>query len=59
MSLTVFNLIGQEVARLIDGDLPAGRHEVEFDASKYASGLYFYRIQAGSFTETKKMMLLK
>ena len=59
VSLTVFNILGQEVARLVDGPMAAGTHQVTFDASNVASGIYFYRIQTDGFTEQKKMVLLK
>jgi len=66
-SLIVYNLIGQEVARLINGEQNAGFHIVNWDASHMASGVYFYRLQAsptsvwraGDFVQTKKMVLLK
>jgi spore coat protein A len=57
--LTVFNSIGQEVKTLIDQAAPAGLHSVRLDASNLASGTYFYRIQAGGFVSTKKMILMK
>jgi len=44
---------------LVNQEKPAGRYEVEFNASKLSSGIYFYKLQAGSFIETKKMVLLK
>jgi hypothetical protein len=59
VSLIVYNLLGEKIATLINQDLKAGRHEVKFDASKIASGLYFYRLDAGEFSMVKKMMLLK
>ncbi|RNC84508.1 MAG: T9SS C-terminal target domain-containing protein [Balneola sp.] len=57
--LTVYNLLGQEVAQLVNGELSGGNHIVQFDASGLSSGIYVYRIQAGSFVQTKKMMLIK
>ncbi|MBU0984106.1 MAG: T9SS type A sorting domain-containing protein [candidate division Zixibacteria bacterium] len=57
--LKVFNVLGQEVATLVDNELSAGQHAVEWDASDAASGVYFYRIEAGEFTESKKMLLLR
>jgi dienelactone hydrolase len=57
--LTVFNTLGQEVAQLVNGDLEAGYHEVRFDASGLSSGVYFYRLQAGTFVETRKLLLLR
>ena len=55
----VFNLQGQRIAVLVNGYQPAGHHSVSFDAISFASGVYLYRIQAGSFTRTNKMMLVK
>ena len=56
----VFAIDGRRVATLVDDALPAGYHEVIWNAgSEVASGVYFYSIQAGDFTETKKMLLLK
>jgi hypothetical protein len=59
VSLKVYNVLGQEVTTLVDGSLTAGQHEVRFDAGNIASGVYFYRISAGSFVETRKMLLTK
>lgn len=59
VSLRVFDMLGREVATLIHRSLPAGTYEVAFDAGDLASGLYFYRLRAGSFMETKKMLLTK
>ena len=59
VNLTIYNLRGQEVALLINGNMPAGNHRVSWDASNFASGIYFYRLQAGDFMETRKMVLLK
>ncbi|MCX6640689.1 MAG: C25 family cysteine peptidase [bacterium] len=59
VTLTVFDLQGRSVAELVNGKREAGIHEVSFDASKLASGMYFYRIQAGDFTAIQKMVLLK
>jgi L-serine deaminase len=58
-TLEVFNILGQVVARPIDGELKAGAYQVQFNASGLSSGLYFYRLRSGSFVDTKKMLLLK
>jgi hypothetical protein len=57
--LKVYNLLGQEVATLVDEKIEAGRYKVVWDAIAHPSGVYYYRLQAGSFTETKKLVLLK
>ena len=61
VTLRVFDVLGREVATLLDGVLTAaGAYDIPFDAGKLASGVYFYRLEAGaSFTSTKQMMLLK
>jgi hypothetical protein len=55
----VYNTLGQEIVKLIDKEMAAGYHEVTLKITNYSSGVYFYRLQAGSFIETKKMILLK
>ncbi|HEY3294982.1 MAG TPA: T9SS type A sorting domain-containing protein [bacterium] len=57
--LKVYNMVGQEVATLANGALSSGRHSVSFDATNLPSGLYIYRMEAGSFSATKKMLLMK
>jgi len=57
--LTIINVHGREVARITDGVESAGIHNVIWDASDYVSGIYFYRLQAGDFVQTRKMILLK
>jgi hypothetical protein len=59
VSLKVYNAIGQEVAELVNGDLEAGVHSVQFNASGLASGIYFCRLQAGTIADTKKLVLSK
>jgi hypothetical protein len=59
VTLTVYNVLGQRVALLVDQPQEAGRHEAELDASGLASGAYFYRIEAGEHTESRRMMLVK
>ena len=59
VKLAVYNLLGKEVAMLVDGTRSAGHQTVKFDAANLASGVYFYKLQAGSSVLSKKMMLLK
>ncbi len=59
LQLKVYNILGREIATLVNKQQPPGNYEVEFDASKLSSGVYFYRLTTGSFVETKKMILLK
>ncbi len=58
-TLKVYDVLGNEVATLVNEEKPAGSYEVTFDASGLSSGIYFYKMQSGSFVETKKMLLLK
>jgi hypothetical protein len=58
-SIKVFDMMGREVAQLVNEVKEAGYYTVKFDASKLSSGMYFYTINSGSFSETKKMMLVK
>lgn len=58
-SLKVYDVLGREIATLANEERPAGKHEVNLDASQLASGVYFYRIQAGSFSSTKKLIMHK
>ena len=57
--LTVYNTLGQQVATLVQGEQEAGFHEAVFDASGLASGVYLYRLQAGDFLQTKRLLLLR
>jgi len=59
VTLKVYNMLGQEVATLVNQQQQAGNYTVNFNASRLASGIYMYRIQSGSFSLTKKMTLLK
>jgi len=59
VTLKVYDVLGNEVATLVNEERDRGVYSVDFDASRLASGLYLYRIQAGSFVETKKMILIK
>jgi hypothetical protein len=57
--LTVHNVLGQQVAELVNTRMTAGTHTVNFDATNLASGMYIYRLQAGTFVQNKRMMLIK
>jgi len=59
VQLKVYDILGNEVATLVNEEKPAGEYEVEFNASKLPSGIYFYRLKAGNFIQTKKMILIK
>jgi hypothetical protein len=58
-TLKVYDVLGNEVATLVNEEKEAGYHSIDFNASELPSGVYFYQLKAGSFMETKKMMLLK
>ena len=58
VTLRIFNTLGQEIATLVDGEKNAGFYQVQWNAA-VPSGIYFYRLQAGEFAETKKMILLR
>jgi hypothetical protein len=59
IKLAVYNVLGQQVAELVNGFRNAGNYEITWDASNLSSGIYFYRIEAGNFVSVKKMTLLK
>ena len=59
VTLKVYNILGREVATLVNEEKPAGEDEVEFDGSDLPSGIYFYQLKAGDFIQTKKMVLIK
>ena len=59
VTLTVYNTLGQQTAILQNGEQDAGYHEVQFDGKNLSSGVYFYRIQAGDFAATKRLLLLR
>jgi hypothetical protein len=57
--LTLYNLLGEKVTELIDKELEAGAHQVEMNTKDYAAGIYFYRMESGSFTDLKKLVILE
>ena len=59
VTFKVYNLLGEEVARLVNDTKQTGNYEVSFDATGLPSGIYFYRLQTPNFTQTRKMILLK
>ena len=59
VTLKIYDVLGREIKTLVNEAKPAGNYEVEFDGSNLSSGIYFYQIQTGDYTETKKMLLLK
>jgi len=59
VSIDIFDILGRKITTLAEGIEPAGNHQVTWDASGQASGIYFYRIKAGKLSETKKMVLMK
>ncbi len=59
VSLKVYNILGLEVATLVDEFKPAGNYTVKFNAANFSSGVYFYKLTAGTYSEIKKMTLLK
>jgi hypothetical protein len=59
VSLKVFDALGREVSILLADELPAGKYSRQWNAANMTSGVYFYRLQAGSFTGTKKLLFLR
>ena len=59
VTLTVYNILGQQIATLVNGKNEPGEHSVSWNALNVPSGVYFYRIVAGDFVQTKKMVLMK
>lgn len=57
--IKVYNILGNEITTLVNEYKPAGMYEVEFDAEKLSSGVYFYQLQDGEYTAMKKMILIK
>ena len=59
VTLTVYDLLGRDVTTLVHGTMSVGEHSVTWNAKKVPTGVYFCRMQAGSFVQTRKMMVLK
>ncbi|MBT8378790.1 MAG: T9SS type A sorting domain-containing protein, partial [Ignavibacteria bacterium] len=59
VSLKVYDVLGNEVVTLVNEFNPAGAYTVRFDASSFTSGVYFYKLTAGNYYETKKMILIR
>jgi len=59
VTLSIYNVLGDEVAKLVNQTLQPGHYEIFWNASNYSSGAYFYKLSAGDFTQTKQMILLK
>jgi len=59
VNLSVYNLLGEKVAVLVNGEQPAGSHETRFDAATLPSGVYLYRLSTGTFIDTKRMLLVR
>jgi hypothetical protein len=59
VTLAVFNVLGQKVLDLVNGEIGAGSHEVQFNAGQLSSGVYFYRLQAGEFVQAKSLIVLR
>jgi len=59
VKLVVYDILGREVAKLINEKLKPGTYELEFDGSNYASGVYFYQLLTNNYSETRRMLLIK
>jgi len=59
VTLKIYNIVGEEIATLINQEQNAGRYQVQWNAAQLASGIYFYQLKSGDFVSTKKMILLK
>ena len=59
VSLKIYDVLGNEVSNIVDGQLEAGQYEYNFNAQNLSSGVYFYRLEAGNFVQTRKMILMK
>jgi len=59
VTLNIYDVLGNEIASLVNEEKPAGNFEVEFNATDLSSGIYYYKLVAGNFVDVKKMLLLK
>jgi hypothetical protein len=59
VTITIFNSIGEDVLTLVNEEKAAGSYEVNFNASGFTSGIYYYKLQTDNFAQTKKMILMK
>ena len=59
VKISIYNLIGQKVAEVVNSKFTAGNHSIDFNGSNLSSGIYLYKIEAGSFSSVKKMQLIK
>ena len=59
MKITIFDILGNEIKVLVDNRQNKGKHSVNFDAGELSSGIYFYKLEAGDYVDSKKMILLK
>jgi hypothetical protein len=59
VNLKVYDILGREVATLVNEEKPAGNYEVEFNANDLSSGIYFYTLKAGKYLQTRKLILMK
>jgi hypothetical protein len=58
-TLKIYDVLGNLITTLVDEYMPAGKHEINFDASSLSSGVYLYKLSSGKYSETKKMLVLK
>jgi len=59
VKLVVFDILGRELETIVNEFRVAGKYNIDFDGTNYSSGVYFYKLESGSFTEIKKMVLVK
>jgi hypothetical protein len=59
VKLIIYDILGREIATIVNEQLKPGSYEIEWDGSQYSSGIYLYKLISGDFTESKKMVLIK